>query len=78
MMRPTDYVVYPARPQVANYILLVLPWCHPMKPSAFAKAYSPECVEGVFYKLPLYGVLRSSLRGSAGGIILVVDGEIPL
>jgi hypothetical protein len=44
---PTDYVFYPARHQAANYVLLVLPWCHLMKPSAFAKAYSPECVEGV-------------------------------
>src|SRR5829696_6701228 len=29
-------------------------------------------------ELRLYGVLRSWLRGSAGGIMLVVKGEIPL
>jgi hypothetical protein len=47
---PTNYVVYPARHQVANYDL-VLPWCHLMKPIAFAKAYSPECVEAEFCEL---------------------------
>jgi hypothetical protein len=43
-------------------------------------AYSPECVEGLFFEvgLPLYGFLRSWLRGSAGGIMLVVEVDIPL
>src|SRR5215210_2328276 len=35
-------------------------------------------VEGIFCELRLYGVLRSWLRGSAGGIMLVVEGDIPL
>jgi hypothetical protein len=40
--------------------------------------YLPECVEGKFseVELPLYGVLRSWLRGSAGGIMLVVEREL--
>jgi hypothetical protein len=35
-----------------------------------------KCVELEFSEvgLPLYGVLRSWLRGSAGGIMLVVEG----
>jgi hypothetical protein len=41
-------------------------------------SYSQECVESVFCELRLYGVLRSWLRGSAGGIMLVVEGQIPL
>jgi hypothetical protein len=62
MTRPTNYVVYPAWHQVvaANYVLLGLPWCHLMKPSAFAKAYSSECVEVKFSELRVNGVLRSS------------------
>jgi hypothetical protein len=54
MTRPTNYVVYPAWHQVANYyVLLGLPWCHLMKPSAFAKAYSSECVEEEFSEISL-------------------------
>jgi hypothetical protein len=39
-----------------------------------------QSLEGVFCEvgLPRYGVLRSWLRGSAGGIMLVVEGDIPL
>src|SRR5919112_2002567 len=42
--------------------------------------YSPECVEGEFCELRgdgVLGVLRSWLRGSAGGIMLVVEGRYP-
>jgi len=35
-------------------------------------------VEEEFGEVPLNGVLRSWLRGSAGGIMLVVEGDIPL
>jgi hypothetical protein len=41
-------------------------------------SYSPNLVEGVFSEVPLYGVLGSWLRDSASGIMLVVEGEIPL
>jgi hypothetical protein len=34
-------------------------------------------VEGKFCELRVDGVLRSWLRGSADGIMLVVEGEIP-
>jgi hypothetical protein len=45
-----------------------------------SRVYSPNFVEGEFseVELPLYGVLRSWHRGSAGGIMLVVEGDIPL
>src|SRR5215213_8108103 len=42
------------------------------------RIYSPECVEGEFSELRVDGVLPSWLRGSAGGIMLVVEGDIPL
>src|SRR5215211_3614385 len=32
--------------------------------------YAAEYVEGIFYELRLYGVLRSSRRAGAGGIML--------
>jgi hypothetical protein len=42
------------------------------------KAYSPECVEEVFREGCRRGVLRSWLLGSGGGIMLVVERDIPL
>src|SRR5215217_8517004 len=47
-------------------------------PGPFFCPYSPECVEEKFCELRLYGVLGSWLRGSAGGIMLVVEEDIPL
>jgi hypothetical protein len=54
-----------------------------LSPSAIARtllSYLAEYVEQVFSEaqLRLNGVLRSWLRGSAGGIMLVVEGQIPL
>src|SRR5215207_842428 len=40
--------------------------------------YAPECVEGKFSEVRRHGVLGSWLRGSADGIMLVVEGDVPL
>ena len=51
-----------------------------MIPPTRCGLYSPNVLEGGFseVELPIYGVLRSWLRGSADGIMLVAEGNIPL
>jgi hypothetical protein len=47
-------------------------------PSHLLKTPFRTVSEDEFCELRLYGVLESWLRDSAGGIMLVVEGEIPL
>ena len=49
-----------------------------MEPVLPLSPYSAECVEEEFSEvgLPIYGFLGRWLRGSAGGIMLVMEREI--